>query len=220
MSLAKLREERNKLRNCLRLAKKSGLSSDVIRSLAGQFHQLLRQYNKTSRLEQRLSGEKAVRRERKQCVERFSAFAKKILEGVSSPSISGPAFDEQMAQEFFTDIYRSNNAVFQHPNWLPHPATPSHPFEEGPITSEKLDRVLRKVRQRASPSPLDQVSYSVLRRCPSLQPAPTLTNFSSTFISLYLCQSTLQPQIKVSTIFNFFVETFLHEEISKPNVVL
>ena len=171
MSLAKLREEHNKLRNCLRLAKKSGLSSDVIRSLAGQFHQLLRQYNKTSRLEQRLSGEKAVRRERKQCVERFSAFAKKILEGVSSPSISGPAFDEQMAQEFFTDIYRSNNAVFQHPNWLPHPATPSHPFEEGPITSEELDRVLGKVRQRASPSPLDQVSYSVLRRCPSLQPA-------------------------------------------------
>ena len=164
VSLAKLRE----MRNSLRRAKKSGQSSDVIRSLAGQFHLLLRQYNKTSRLEQRLSGEEAVRSERKQCA---SAFAKKILEEVSSPSTSGSAFDAQTAQEFFTDIYSSDNADFQHPNWLPHPAPPSHPFEEGPITSEELDRVLGKVRQRASPSPLDQVSYSVLCRCPSLQPA-------------------------------------------------
>ena len=97
------------MRNSLRRAKKSGQRSDVIRSLAGQFHLLLRQYNKTSRLEQRLSGEEAVRRERKLCAERFSAFAKKILEGVSSPSTSGPAFDAQTAQEFFMDIYSSDN---------------------------------------------------------------------------------------------------------------
>jgi hypothetical protein len=44
-------------------------------------------------------------------------------------------------------------------------------MEMSPITEEELARVIRKSRSSSSPSPFDRISYTILKRCPSLRPA-------------------------------------------------
>ena len=40
-----------------------------------------------------------------------------------------------------------------------------------PVTAEELAGVIKRVRPSSAPSPFDQISYSILKRCPSLRPA-------------------------------------------------
>ena len=61
--------------------------------------------------------------------------------------------------------------VYEQPSWLPKAPCPQHPFQEGPITTLEITQVILKVRAHAAPSPLDQVTYRVLKKCPSLIPA-------------------------------------------------
>ena len=48
---------------------------------------------------------------------------------------------------------------------------PAHPFDEGPIGTDELLRVVKRSKLKSSPSPLDQITYLVLRRCPALHHA-------------------------------------------------
>ena len=43
--------------------------------------------------------------------------------------------------------------------------------EERGGEGEELSRVIRKSRSLSAPSPLDRISYTILKRCPSLHPA-------------------------------------------------
>ena len=161
-------ESRNKLRNDLRRAKKCGKDSDTVKLLAWKFHQLLRQYKKISRAEQKSSNEQTEQRERRQCAEGLHRFAKSILDGNNSCE---PDFDASTAQNFFKTVYNSEEREFHHPSWLPVAPSPAHPFDEGPLSPEELEHVIRRVRSSASPSPLDQIPYQVLHRCPSIHSA-------------------------------------------------
>ena len=82
-----------------------------------------------------------------------------------------PDFDASTAQNFFKTVYSSEEREFHHPSWLPVAPSPAHPFDEGPLLPEELEHVIRRVRSSASPSPLDQIPYQVLRRCPSIRSA-------------------------------------------------
>ena len=44
-------------------------------------------------------------------------------------------------------------------------------MEMTPVTEEELTRVIQKSRSSSAPSPFDRISYTILKRCPSLRPA-------------------------------------------------
>jgi hypothetical protein len=171
ITIKELRLQRNKLRNELRRAKKSGQSPDVISTIAQKFHQLLCQYSSASRADRRAAELQRARRERKECARNLNGFAREVLEGKKSNRDCEPAFDAQSAQEYFEKIYDSGEKEFSCPSWLPEAPSPKYPFDEGPLLSDELARVLKKVKLRSSPCPLDWVTYLVLRHCPSLQQA-------------------------------------------------
>ena len=56
---------------------------------------------------------------------------------------------------------------------MPTPLSPvsNCSMDMSPITPEELTRVIRKSRSPSAPSPHDRISYSILKRCPSLHPA-------------------------------------------------
>ena len=45
------------------------------------------------------------------------------------------------------------------------------PFDESLFTLNELDRIIKKTRASSSPCPLDQMTYLVFKRCPSLATA-------------------------------------------------
>ena len=167
--LNKLKEERNRTRCELRRAKKRGLDTESIRALASKFHQLLRQYRQITKVQNRRSASNVASRERKECAQDFSRFAKKVLDDENTCSTE-PAFAANTAENYFRTVYHTDHKVFQQPHWLPDAPTPNHPFDESPFTLSELQGTIKKTRVKSAPSPLDQVTYLVFKRCPSLWP--------------------------------------------------
>lgn len=87
----------------------------------------------------------------------------------SSPKTE-PIFDVETVQRYFQEAYSSQEKQFFSPSWLPDVPHPGHPFDEGPLTVEELKKVIKRARVSSSPSSLDQLTYLVIRRCPSLHP--------------------------------------------------
>ena len=52
-------------------------------------------------------------------------------------------------------------------DWLSEPPLPSTAFNDEPIANE-ISVVIKHTKSSSSPSPIDQVSYRVLKQCPSL----------------------------------------------------
>ena len=163
-----IRSERNKLRNNLRRARRNGQSQEVIKEIARNFHQLLRQFSSANKAEQCGERRRRALGQSRKCARNFSGFVREVLDSDGIGCVSEPSFDAASAQDFFKNIYTSEEKVFTRPAWLPEAPSPDHPFNEGPLTHEELSRVVKKVKTRSSPCPLDQVPYSVFRHCPSL----------------------------------------------------
>lgn len=163
-SLDDIRAERNRVRNDLRRAKKQSQDIESIRALATKFHLLLRQYKQISRAEKRVTTMKSAQKERRDCAKNVCKFAK---DGKHQQDTE-PAFDMASAHDYFKTAYSSEGKEFNQPHWLPNAQPPTYPFDESPFTMGELEGVIKRVRTGAAPSPLDQITYLVLRRCPSL----------------------------------------------------
>ena len=170
-SLADFKRERNSLRRQLRSARKRGLGEETIKELAAKFHKLLRKHQQVTKAEQRSVEMNTARKQRERCAKSFHSFVKEVLDQEDRDKRIDPAFDVALAQSYFRDVYSSDRREFQCPDWLPTASQPLHPFDEGPLTHAELDAVLRRLRAGSSPSPLDQISYQIIRRCPSLRQA-------------------------------------------------
>ena len=170
-SLHDLKQQRNKLRSELRHAKRRGDDAEAISAVAVKFHQLIRQYSRVSRAERQSTHYLTALKQRRECARRFHSFAKEVLDGDGARGEIEPTFDADTAHNFFQEVYSSEPREFQQPQWLPTTLPPVHPFDESPVSMMELEQVIKRVRVRSSPSPLDQVTYKVIRRCPSLWPA-------------------------------------------------
>ena len=95
-----------------------------------------------------------------------------------------PTFDSGQAQEYFTRIYALGPNHFPQPAWLSSPPAPSVPFDSSDITRDEIIQVVRKARAHSTVSPLDGISYKIIKRCPSLLPA-----FSSLFSTCWESES-------------------------------
>ena len=102
---------------------------------------------------------------RKECHRNIHKFALNILDNNSDTSIQ-PSFGREQAEEFFCRVYLASPKTFIHPVWMPEYPQPVVPMITAPFTG-----VISGLNSSSAPSPVDQIPYTVIARCPSLLPA-------------------------------------------------
>ena len=103
------------------------------------------------------------------------AISGNFLSNSSMMSVHGsdtsPQFNKSEAEAFFRETYSSGPRNFVHPEWLPKPSLPECEFNCENISLEEVRRAIQRTKSSSTPSPLDQISYNILKRCPSLHTA-------------------------------------------------
>ena len=79
-----------------------------------------------------------------------------------------PTFSESEATSFFSSIYRYEPQSFTKTPWLPTAAAPTVDFNEEDISMAEIAQAVKGARSQSSPSPVDGIPYTVLRKCPAL----------------------------------------------------
>ena len=110
--------------------------------------------------------------------------------------MEGGRKSSQTAESFFKNVYSSAPKVFQCSEWLTDPPAPAYEFDDELTVPEEVLHVLKNTRSSSSPSPIDQVSYRVLKKCPS--PLATLTElYNSCWISTTVPTSWKQGRVRL-----------------------
>ena len=74
----------------------------------------------------------------------------------------------ETAENHFKATYGATPKSFSRPTRMPNVPTPSVPFVKEAITADKVQQVIQKCKATSTPSPVDQMSYRVFKKCPSL----------------------------------------------------
>ena len=162
--------EKNAIKKQLRHLRKSNPSPEDVRILAHKFHLLVRTHSKLIKEARKSSAKANAKKSRKECHKNIHKFAKKILEDDNCASIQ-PTFSKDEAQSFFTEAYSSSPQTLCCPSWMPKSSPPSVPMTTCEFTTEELQNVITKMKSTSSPCPVDQIPYTVMKKCPSLWPA-------------------------------------------------
>ena len=144
------------------------MSGAIIQSLAANFLSLLHKHSRLSRDSSHRLQHKEAAVAREECHRNFWQFAKELLDGDSTVQTS-PKFSDSTAHSYFSEIYQSVPHHFQTPSWMP--SAPDCSMDMTPVSEEELTRVIEKSRSSSTPSPIDRISYTVFKKCPSLRPA-------------------------------------------------
>jgi hypothetical protein len=171
-TLKRVTRLKNEARQALRRARRQGESVSTIQSLSGNFLSLLREHSHLKRKSSRRLQDKEASIAREQCHRNFWRYAKCLLDG-DTTSQSSPKFSASAAHSFFSEVYMSNPHQFETPSWMSSPPPPVSgcSMDMSPVSPEELTRVIRKSKSSSAPSPLDRLSYTILKRCPSVHPA-------------------------------------------------
>lgn len=166
-SLKHYRSQKNEVRRDFRSAKKQNFPQEKVKELARKYHQLVRQHSKAKRQQVASKVGNDTKRQRKACQDNPWKFAKRLFSEKDHTSIT-PTFSPELATEFFEKNYSSTPLSFTRPQWLPVPPSPSTPFNDDTISFEEVKSAVKRSRASSTPSPIDQISYRVFKRCPSL----------------------------------------------------
>ena len=104
---------------------------------------------------------------RKECTRNFWKFSRKLLEKSAESSDIQSNCSAEEAHSFSAE-YSAQQHTFIRPPWMPPAPETQHPLHCKEIREEELMRALRKARSDSSPSPIDQVPYRVLKKCPAV----------------------------------------------------
>ena len=163
---------KNEDRWALRKARREGESVSTVQSLSGKFLSPLRHNSRLKRESSRRCQAKEASAAREDCHRNFWRYAKGLLDG-NTTSQTSPKFSASAAHSYFSEVYECRPHLFETPSWMPSPTppVPACSMDMSPITPEELSRVMKKPRSSSAPSPLDRISYLLLKRCSSLHPA-------------------------------------------------
>ena len=157
-----LRQERNKARQQLRKAKRSSSDPESLRELARKFHQYLCKYSRLSRAESRHCRKLQETRARKECGKNSGSlqlrFWMMVMATLKYSQLSMWVRQRSISQ--LCIAVNPDHSVSLH-GFLAHQILKYLSFEE-------VQGIIKKVRVKSSPSPLDQIPYSVFKKCPSL----------------------------------------------------
>ena len=168
-TIKRVTQEKNMASKELRAARREGKDDHVIRELARKFYQLIRLHSKTKQEQLRAKVRLEAGKARQECARSFWRFAAKILDDrENSPE---PTFTAENAESYFREVYSSSPREYTRPPWLPATKPPHCAFNDAPITTSEISEVIKRSRSTSSPSPMDRVSYKILKRCPALLPA-------------------------------------------------
>ena len=168
--LVSITERKNAVRSQLRKAKQEGATPAIIADLAKSFFQLVREHSKAGHAEKKCKNECRQRSARSKCHQNIHKFAKSLFDTSDDSDIS-PQFGKSDAECFFREVYSSGPRNFVHPEWLPTPAPPQYEFNCEAISIQEVTEAIRHTRSTSTPSPLDQISYTIFKKCPSLHNA-------------------------------------------------
>ena len=166
--LKKLTAEKNEARKQFRQARAS-TDNTVVKELAQKFYRLVRLHSAEKKILLKSKCRLEALKARRKCSRAFWHYAASVLDGEGENIV--PNFDVYEAEEFFTKNYAAGPQNFSQPDWLPSPPSPSVDFNTDGISTEEITRVIRYTKSRSSPSPLDRISYKILKNCPSLTAA-------------------------------------------------
>ena len=165
-NLKKLTQQKNEARKRLRSVKKNGSDEATIRRAAQEFHHFLRLHSRECRLSSKSRAKLEAFKARNLCAKSFWHFAAQLLDG-NKLNVS-PAFNVKEAESFFRQSYRSTSREFVRPSWLSIPPSPATEFNDNPILHKEVQQAIVNSRSNSTPSPRDQISYAILKHCPSL----------------------------------------------------
>ena len=167
-NLADITQQKNEARSKLRKAKREGsTSTTAIKELASSFFHLVRMHSIAKRQVRTCEKRCSERKQRKMCHHNFWKFSKQLLDD-NCGSNTDPQFSKSDAESYFREIYSSGPRNFAHPEWLPSPSLPQHEFNCEDISLDEVRRVIKRSKSSSTPSPHDQISYNIFKRCPSL----------------------------------------------------
>ena len=88
-----------------------------------------------------------------------------------NPAVTKATFTADQATTYFQDVFSKPSSVsFEAPEWLPTPKRAETLFATCSFTMDKIASAIKRGRLSSKPCPFDQVSYYILKRCPSLLP--------------------------------------------------
>ena len=168
-TIKRLKEAKQRAKKTLRAARKANLEQN---ELSQGFHQALREYSKAVKHQRRSQDALNSNKATKRCAKDFWRFAQETLEEKRNCSNIDPTFTAAEAHDFFTETYSHTNTDLLHkPSWLRQRDLPQNDFNCDPITIDEVLHKLKGSRNNSTPGPHDQISYYLLKKCPSLIPA-------------------------------------------------
>ena len=122
---------------------------------------------KIKRLEQKAAFQLQFKFQQKAFSSNFWKFSKDMLKANQEAVI--PSFDELSAFNYFSSAYRPKcHLSFNHPKWLQCSENPTVILGSPAVSFELVSKKIKKGHANSTTSPLDQVSYRILKGCPSL----------------------------------------------------
>ena len=159
---------RNQARQQLKSMVKRSNDQQAIKQVAAKFHQYLHQHSKALRAEKNVLSRLEGRHARKECAKNVWKFAGLILNDDNHLADVEPTFGEVVAEEYFTAMYSSEARLFERPAWLPNANSPKVSFNDDPISFDEIQQVIKKSCSQSSPSPFDQITYTIFKHYPSV----------------------------------------------------
>ena len=168
--LKKALTEKNAAKKKLRPLRKAGSDPETVKQLACEFHSLVRAHSHLSKAAKGLERRESQKQQRKECRKDLYKFAKKMLNDEAYTSTE-PTFTAAEAEVYFNQVYSTSPATFTRPLWMLEPPSPSTGLDGSAFTEEELSLIISRLNSSSCPSPMDQIPYLVLKKCPSLTPA-------------------------------------------------
>ena len=169
-AIKELTAEKKATKRELRQLRRSGSSPEEVRLLATKFHLLVRQHSKLTKDAKTLTSRASAKQMRREWHKDIHRFARRVLDDECFTAIK-PSFTKEQAEEFFSRVYSTSPKTFERPSWMPECPPPTIEMTTAPFTEEEIWNVISKLKSSSSPSPADQIPYSIFKRCPSLLPA-------------------------------------------------
>ena len=164
-----LTAEKNKARKQFRQARASSEDSSLVRELAQKFYRLVRLHSAEKKVLLKSKCKLEALKARRECSKAFWWYAAKVLDGERESVV--PAFGSHRAEEFFREVYSAGAKCVSQPQWLPSPPSPSVGLNTDEISVAEISLAIKRSKSQSSASPLDGISYLILKKFPSLVPA-------------------------------------------------
>ena len=166
--MTRARDQKNEVRRKYRAALRSNQPKETIVHLASSYHRLVREHNRIRRQKESLDMQSRMQKDRNHCAANMWKLAGELLDDDTHTG-TPPSFSEAEATSFFRDTYSSQcQQSFQTPSWMAPRELPINPFDTGNVSISEITSQLKKSRNGSAPCPYDQISYKLLKKCPSI----------------------------------------------------